>query len=59
VIPAAQFFQTLGESKEMSLALIRILASRLFDADRLLARHAPDPLRDCLDGARSTKCIAA
>src|SRR5215475_15734430 len=34
----------LGESKEMSLALLRILAARLFDADRLLARHAPDPL---------------
>jgi diguanylate cyclase (GGDEF)-like protein len=44
VIPAAQFIQTLGESKEMSLALLRILAARLFDADRLLARHAPDPL---------------
>jgi diguanylate cyclase (GGDEF)-like protein len=44
VIPAADFLQLLNESKEMSLALLRILASRLFDADRLLARHAPDPL---------------
>src|SRR5262249_13523890 len=33
-----------GESKEMALALLRILAARIFDADRLLARHAPDPL---------------
>ena len=44
VIPAAEFLHLLGESKEMSLALLRILAGRLFDADRLLARHAPDPL---------------
>jgi diguanylate cyclase (GGDEF)-like protein len=28
----------------MSLSLLRILAGRLYDADRLLARHAPDPL---------------
>jgi len=28
----------------MSLALLRILAGRLYDVDRLLARHAPDPL---------------
>jgi diguanylate cyclase (GGDEF)-like protein len=44
VIPASEFLHLLGESKQMSLALLRILASRLFDADRLLARHAPDPL---------------
>ena len=34
----------LQESKDMSLALLRILAGRLYEADRLLARHAPDPL---------------
>jgi len=28
----------------MSMALLRVLAARLHDADRLLARHAPDPL---------------
>jgi diguanylate cyclase (GGDEF)-like protein len=44
VTPAAAFLQLLGESKEMSLALLRILAARLFDADRLRSRHAPDPL---------------
>jgi diguanylate cyclase (GGDEF)-like protein len=44
IVPAAEFLHLLGESKEMSLALLRILAGRLFDADRLLARHAPDPL---------------
>src|SRR5437588_7719730 len=34
----------LRESNAMSLALLRILAGRLYEADRLLARHAPDPL---------------
>jgi diguanylate cyclase (GGDEF)-like protein len=43
-IGGIDFLQLLGQSKEMSLALLRILAGRLYDADRLLARHAPDPL---------------
>jgi diguanylate cyclase (GGDEF)-like protein len=43
-IGGVDFLHLLGESKEMSLALHRILAGRLYDADRLLARHAPDPL---------------
>jgi diguanylate cyclase (GGDEF)-like protein len=43
-IPAEDFLATLQISNEMSLALLRILAGRLYDADRLLARHAPDPL---------------
>jgi diguanylate cyclase (GGDEF)-like protein len=43
-IPGKDFLHLLGESKEMSLALLRILAGRIYDADRLLARHAPDPL---------------
>jgi diguanylate cyclase (GGDEF)-like protein len=43
-IPAEHFLRLLGESKDMSLAFMRILARRLYDADRLLARHAPDPL---------------
>jgi diguanylate cyclase (GGDEF)-like protein len=43
-IPAAEFFHMLSESREMSISLLRILAGRLYDADRLLARHAPDPL---------------
>ncbi len=43
-IPADDFLRMLQASKEMSLALLRILAGRLYDADRLLARHAPDPL---------------
>jgi diguanylate cyclase (GGDEF)-like protein len=43
-IPADDFLQMLQSSQEMSLAMLRILAGRLYDADRLLARHAPDPL---------------
>lgn len=43
-IPASDFLQMLRTSTEMSMALLRILAGRLYDADRLLARHAPDPL---------------
>ncbi len=43
-IPAADFRELLKKSGDMSLALLRILAGRLYDADRLLARHAPDPL---------------
>jgi diguanylate cyclase (GGDEF)-like protein len=44
MIPAADFLHMLGESREMSLALLRMLAARLCNADRMLARHAPDPL---------------
>lgn len=44
VIPAADFLKLLKESTEMSVAVLRILAGRLYDADRLLARHAPDTL---------------
>jgi diguanylate cyclase (GGDEF)-like protein len=43
-ISAPDFLQLLNMSRDMSLALLRILAGRLYDADRLLARHAPDPL---------------
>jgi diguanylate cyclase (GGDEF)-like protein len=47
-IPAEDFLETLQSSKDMSLGLLRILAGRLYDADRLLARHAPDPLTGLL-----------
>jgi diguanylate cyclase (GGDEF)-like protein len=43
-IPATDFLSLLNDSKEMALALLRTLSGRLHDADRLLARHAPDPL---------------
>jgi diguanylate cyclase (GGDEF)-like protein len=35
---------TLGESVDLANGLLRVLASRLYDADRKLARYAPDPL---------------
>ena len=43
-ISAEVFREALQHSKEMSMALLRVLAGRLYDADRLLARHAPDTL---------------
>ena len=43
-IPAQDFMQMLRESSEMSLSLLRVLAGRLYDADRLLARYVPDLL---------------
>jgi diguanylate cyclase (GGDEF)-like protein len=44
MIPAEEFMDMVRESKEMSMTLLRILSRRLYDVDRLLARHAPDPL---------------
>jgi len=43
-IAAQDFIHLLNSSREMSMALLRVLAARLHEADRLLARHAPDPL---------------
>jgi diguanylate cyclase (GGDEF)-like protein len=43
-IPGDDFLKMLQESKNMSMVLLKIFAGRLYDADRLLARHAPDPL---------------
>src|SRR5262249_6073024 len=53
-IPSDDFLKILQESKAMSLALLKILAGRLYEADRLLARHAPDPLTG-LPGRRAFK----
>ncbi len=44
MLPAEDFLEMLQSSAEVSLALLRVLAGRLYDADRLLARYAPDPL---------------
>ena len=38
------FLKTLQGSTDMGMELLRVLAGRLYDADRMLARHAPDPL---------------
>ena len=38
------FTSILDESVDLANGLLRVLASRLYDADRKLARYAPDPL---------------
>jgi diguanylate cyclase (GGDEF)-like protein len=44
VIPEADFVEALHASPEMALGIARVLARRLQEADRTLARYAPDPL---------------
>ena len=44
VLRQVDFVATLGESVELANGLLRVVASRLYDADRKLARYAPDPL---------------
>ena len=46
VLAQKEFLETLEGSSALSIALLRVLAGRLADADRLLARYAPDPLTD-------------
>ena len=44
VLPREDFNAVLQQSAELSNALLGIVANRLYDADRKLARYAPDPL---------------
>jgi len=44
VLRQTDFVATLSESVELANGLLRVVASRLYDADRKLARYAPDPL---------------
>jgi diguanylate cyclase (GGDEF)-like protein len=44
VIPEKDFVDALNTSPDMALGLVRILAGRLYKADRMLARYGPDPL---------------
>ena len=44
VLPQADFLITLESSPALCIAMLRVLAGRLAEADRLLARYAPDPL---------------
>ena len=46
VLAQKEFLETLENSPTLSIALLRVLAGRLADADRLLVRYAPDPLTD-------------
>ena len=44
VLPQKEFLETLESSPALCMAMLRLLAGRLSDADRLIARYAPDPL---------------
>jgi diguanylate cyclase (GGDEF)-like protein len=44
VLRQSDFMAVLQDSPELSNSLLRIVAGRLYDADRKLARYSPDPL---------------
>ncbi len=44
VLRRRDFIRVLADSPELANGLLRVLAARLYDADRKLARYAPDPL---------------
>ena len=44
VLRQTEFVAALDESVSLANGLLRVIASRLYDADRKLARYAPDPL---------------
>ena len=52
VLRRRDFVKVLVESPELANGLLRVLAARLYEADRKLARYAPDPLTG-LAGRRS------
>ena len=52
VLRHEDFVAALNESLPLANGLLRVVASRLYDADRKLARYAPDPLTG-LDGRRA------
>jgi diguanylate cyclase (GGDEF)-like protein len=44
VLRQTDFIRVLQESTALANGLLRVIAARLYDADRKLARYAPDPL---------------
>ncbi len=44
VLRQTEFIHVLQESTALANGLLRVIAARLYDADRKLARYAPDPL---------------
>ena len=44
VLRQTEFVHVLQESTALANGLLRVIAARLYDADRKLARYAPDPL---------------
>jgi len=43
-IPEAEFSLVLDRAPQLAIGLSRVLAERIYDTDRRLARYAPDPL---------------
>ena len=43
-----RFVQVLQQSPELAIGVLRLIALRLYNGDRLLARYAPDPLTGLL-----------
>lgn len=43
-LPGDDFLRVLRSSPDLANGLLRVLAGRIYDANRLLARYAPDPL---------------
>jgi diguanylate cyclase (GGDEF)-like protein len=48
VLSPDDFMQALQRTPDMAIGVLRLLARRLYNADRLLARYAPDPLTGLL-----------
>jgi len=44
VLKQREFVKVLEQSADLANGLLRVVAARLYDADRKLARYAPDPL---------------
>jgi diguanylate cyclase (GGDEF)-like protein len=44
VLRNSDFIKVLDESVDLANGMLRVVATRLYDADRKLARYAPDPL---------------
>ena len=44
IIPESDFVEAMQGSAEMAVALAQVLAKRLYEADRSVARYGPDPL---------------
>ena len=47
-LPAADFIGVLKASPDFAVSLLRVLAARIYETDRRLARYAPDPLTGLL-----------
>jgi diguanylate cyclase (GGDEF)-like protein len=58
IIPESDFVEAYRGSAEMAVALAQVLAKRLYEADRSVARYGPDPLTG-LPGRRALNDLYA